>query len=63
MSKICWKLAIKTPQLWIDFAHCSGVPIINFEHVNSDWVAICGAQSYPYYNSFLDPLTFADVRN
>ena len=46
MRKICSKLTIKTLErlltsfwclcclLWIDFTHCSGVSIVNFEQVN-----------------------------
>ena len=39
ISEICSKLTIKTPELWTDFTHCSGVFIVDFEQVNTSWVS------------------------
>ena len=50
MSEICSKLTIKTPELLtllltLNFTHCSGVSIVDFEQAITGWVNIDEAYS------------------
>ena len=42
------KLTIKTPELWTYLTPCSGVSIVNFEHVNADWDIPCELINIPF---------------
>ena len=38
MCEICSKLTLtRFCLLWLDFAHCSGVSIVDFDQVNAGW--------------------------